>query len=287
MLAEKGLGEELITMELRHAAPLVLAATLVCAGCTSSPNAPTSTNAPGPVAAASRPESSPPAAKLPTGADPVTLDPANFSADITNPYWPMKPGTRWTYREVDEKGRTQEVVVVATTATKKLANGITARVVRDTAQKGGQIVEDTVDWYAQDSTGNVWYMGEDTAEFEKGKVVSRAGSFEAGKNGALPGIIMPAEPQVGQHYRQEYLKGAAEDNGDVLALQQMVEVPTDRYERAVLTRDTSPLEPTVAEYKLYAPGAGLVLTMDVSGGSGRETLVKIDKAGPKAGTGPI
>jgi len=274
-------------MELRHAAPLVLAATLMCAGCTSSSNASAPANAPSAVASESRPESSPPAAKLPTGADPVNLDPANFSANITNPYWPMKPGTRWTYREVDEKGRTQEVVVVATTATKKLANGITARVVRDTAQKGGQIVEDTVDWYAQDSTGNVWYMGEDTAEFEKGKVVSRAGSFEAGKNGALPGIIMPAEPQVGQHYRQEYLKGEAEDNGDVLALKQMVEVPTGRYEKSVLTRDTSPLEPTVAEYKLYAPGAGLVLTLDVSGGSGRETLVKIDKAAPKDGTGPI
>jgi len=259
----------------------------MCAGCTSSSNASAPANAPSAVASESRPESSPPAAKLPTGADPVNLDPANFSANITNPYWPMKPGTRWTYREVDEKGRTQEVVVVATTATKKLANGITARVVRDTAQKGGQIVEDTVDWYAQDSTGNVWYMGEDTAEFEKGKVVSRAGSFEAGKNGALPGIIMPAEPQVGQHYRQEYLKGEAEDNGDVLALKQMVEVPTGRYEKSVLTRDTSPLEPTVAEYKLYAPGAGLVLTLDVSGGSGRETLVKIDKAAPKDGTGPI
>ena len=274
-------------MELRHAAPLVMAATLLCAGCTGSSNASAPANAPSAVASESRPESSPPAAKLPTGADPVNLDPANFSANITNPYWPMKPGTRWTYREVDEKGRTQEVVVVATTATKKLANGITARVVRDTAQKGGQIVEDTVDWYAQDSTGNVWYMGEDTAEFEKGKVVSRAGSFEAGKNGALPGIIMPAEPQVGQHYRQEYLKGEAEDNGDVLALKQMVEVPTGRYEKSVLTRDTSPLEPTVAEYKLYAPGAGLVLTLDVSGGSGRETLVKIDKAAPKDGTGPI
>jgi hypothetical protein len=274
-------------MELHHAAPLVLAATLMCAGCTSSSNASAPANAPSAVASESRPESSPPAAKLPTGADPVNLDPANFSANITNPYWPMKPGTRWTYREVDEKGRTQEVVVVATTATKKLANGITARVVRDTAQKGGQIVEDTVDWYAQDSTGNVWYMGEDTAEFEKGKVVSRAGSFEAGKNGALPGIIMPAEPQVGQHYRQEYLKGEAEDNGDVLALKQIVEVPTGRYEKSVLTRDTSPLEPTVAEYKLYAPGAGLVLTLDVSGGSGRETLVKIDKAAPKDGTGPI
>jgi hypothetical protein len=279
-------------MELRHTWPLVLAATLLCAGCVGSAEAPSSTNGPsqvGPsqVGIESRPESSPAASKLPTGADPVNLDPADFSADITNPYWPMKPGTRWTYREVDEKGRSQEVVVVATTATKKLANGVTARVVRDTARVGGHIVEDTTDWYAQDAAGNVWYMGEGTAEFENGKVVSRAGSFEAGVGGALPGIIMPAKPEVEQHYRQEYFKGEAEDNGDVLALQQLVEVPTGRYEEALLTRDTSPLEPTVAEYKLYAPGVGLVLTLDVSGGSGRETLVKIDKAGPKDGTGPI
>ena len=111
----------------------------------------------------------------------------------------------------------QDIVIVVTTATKKLANGVTARVVRDTARSKGQIIEDTVDWYAQDSEGNVWYMGEDTAEFEKGKIVSRAGSWEAGVEGALPGIMLPAQPQVGQKYRQEYKKGEAEDNGEVLA----------------------------------------------------------------------
>ena len=271
-------------MKRRHTWPVVIAATLTCAACTSGPSAPSGANAPISSALESTPK---PEQSLPVGADQVNLDPANFSADITHPYWPMKPGTRWTYREVDEKGRSQEVVVVATTATKKLANGVTARVVRDTARVSGHIVEDTTDWYAQDAAGNVWYMGEGTAEFENGKVVSRAGSFEAGVGGALPGIIMPAKPEIGQHYRQEYFKGEAEDNGDVLALQQLVEVPTGRYKEAVLTRDTSPLEPTVAEYKVYAPGVGLVLTLDVSGGSGRETLVKIDKAGPKDGTGPI
>jgi hypothetical protein len=199
----------------------------------------------------------------------------------------MKPGTRWTYRDVDEKGEVQDVVVVATTETKKLANGVTARVVRDTVRSEGEVVEDTFDWYAQDSAGNVWYMGEDTAEFENGKIASRAGSFEAGAGGALPGILLPAKPQVGQKYRQEYLKGEAEDNGEVLGLNQLVEVPTGRYSGALLTRDTSKLEPDVVEYKLYAPDIGPVLAVDISGGAAREALVKLGRAAPEYGTGPL
>ena len=269
--------------------PLIFAATIVCAGCTTgvtTPSAPTPPSTPalesGPAPATSAPD-----AMLPTGAEPVNLDPADFSADITHPYWPMKPGTRWTYRDVDEKGEVQDVVIVSTTETKKLANGITARVVRDTVRSDGELVEDTFDWYAQDSAGNVWYLGEDTAEFENGKIVTRAGSFEAGAGGALPGILLPAEPQVGQKYRQEYLKGEAEDNGEVLGINQLVEVPTGRYRDALLTRDTSSLEPTVVQYKLYAPGIGPVLALDISGGAAREALVKMDKAGPKDGTGPL
>ena len=199
----------------------------------------------------------------------------------------MKPGTRWTYRDVDEKGEVQTVVVVATAETKKLANGITARVVRDTVRSDGELVEDTLDWYAQDSAGNVWYMGEDTAEFENGKIASREGSFEAGVGGALPGILLPAEPQVGQKYRQEYLKGEAEDNGEVLGVNQLVEVPTGRYSDALLTRDTTNLEPDVVEYKLYAPDIGPVLALDISGGAAREALVKLDKATSQDGTGPL
>ena len=271
----------------RRTLPLILAAIIVCAGCTSSATAPaTQPSAPAPESspAAGTPST---ASALPTGAEPVNLDPADFSADITHTYWPMKPGTRWTYRDVDEKGEVQDVVVIATTETKKLANGITARVVRDTVRSEGDVVEDTFDWYAQDSAGNVWYMGEDTAEFENGKIVSRAGSFEAGADGALPGIILPAQPQVGQNYRQEYLKGEAEDNGEVLGLNQLVEVPSGRYSNALLTRDTTTLEPDVVEYKLYAPGIGPVLVVDISGGAAREALVKIDKVASKDGTGPL
>jgi hypothetical protein len=244
--------------------PLVLAATLAFAGCTSSADAPPPANPTSPVGLESRPESGRPTQpSLPTGPDPVNLDPANFSADISNPYWPMKPGTRWIYRSVEADG------------------------VRDTAREKGQIVEDTVDWYAQDSDGNVWYMGEQTAEFENGKVVSRAGSWEAGKDGAMPGIMLPAQPQDGQKYRQEYKKGEAEDNGEVLATDHLVEVKAGRYQQALVTMDTSTIEPDVVEYKFYAPGVGPVLALDVSGGTAREGLVKVAKAAPKDGTGPI
>ena len=267
----------------QRALPLISAAAILCAGCTPSATTP-STPA---VQSSPAPSASTPDSTLPTGAEPVNLNPADFTADITHPYWPMKPGTQWSYREVDKKGDVQTVVVVATTETKKLANGVTARVVRDTVRSDGELVEDTFDWYAQDSAGNVWYMGEDTAEFENGKIASREGSFEAGVGGALPGILLPAEPQVGQKYRQEYLKGEAEDNGEVLGINQLVEVPAGRYSDALLTRDTTNLEPDVVEYKLYAPDIGPVLAVDISGGAGREGLVKLEKAAPQDGTGPL
>lgn len=141
---------------------------------------------------------------LPQGADPGELDPADFTTEIDNPYWPMAPRTRWIYREIDEKGKEVKVVVVVTTETKKIANGVTARVVRDTVTEDGELIEDTKDWYAQDAEGNIWYLGEHTAEFEDGKLTTKEGSFEAGVDGALPGIIMPAHPQPGMTYRQEY-----------------------------------------------------------------------------------
>jgi hypothetical protein len=270
-----------------HTWLLVFAATLVCTACTSSANGPSANKPPSPPPVDSPPASPLALPKLPTGSDPVNLDPADFSADITNPYWPMKPGTRWIYRGVEQGEPSQDIVIVVTTSTKKLANGITARVVRDTARAEGQIIEDTLDWYAQDSEGNVWYMGEQTAEFEKGKVVSRDGSWEAGKDGALPGILIPAQPQVGQQYRQEFKKGEAEDNGQVLATNHLVEVEAGQYKGALVTMDTSTIEPDVVEFKFYAPDVGPLLALDISGGAGREELVKVDKAAAKYGTGPL
>jgi hypothetical protein len=159
--------------------------------------------------------------------------------------------------------------------------------VRDTVRRNGAIVEDTFDWYAQDRAGNVWYLGEDTAEFREGKVTSRAGSWEAGVDGALPGIAVPAHPRPGMRYRQEYAAGRAADNGAVLSTDEMADVPLGHFTDLLLTKDTNALEPDVLEYKLYAKGVGPVLTLDVSGGSGREELVRRDRAPRGAGTGPL
>jgi hypothetical protein len=227
------------------------------------------------------------AADLPQGDEPVELDPADFTTEIDNPYWPMEPGTRWTYREIDEEGKEVEVVVVVTDETKEIANGVEARVVRDTVTEDGAIIEDTFDWYAQDSAGNIWYLGEDTAEFEDGEITSTAGSFEAGVDGAQAGIILPADPQPGMRYRQEYYEGEAEDNGEVLSTEEIAEVPAGFFEDMLLTKDTITIEPDVLEYKLYGPGVGPVLVLGVSGGAGREELVSIDQAPSGAGTGPL
>jgi hypothetical protein len=232
-----------------------------------------------------------PVPDLPRGSEPVQLDPAEFTTRIDNRYWPMEPGTRWTYREVDEEGKVVNVVVTVTSETKQIANGITARVVRDTVTEDGELIEDTFDWYAQDADGNIWYLGESTAEFANGKVKTRAGSFEAGVDAAQPGIIMPAQPLDGMRYRQEYYRGEAEDNGEILSTEEQAEVPAGHYENAVLTKDTITIKPDVLEYKLYAPGVGPVLVLGVSGGGGREELVEVVKvsarAAEKAGTTPL
>jgi hypothetical protein len=229
---------------------------------------------------------------LPQGADPVNLDPKTFTTRIDNPYWPMDPGTRWTYRETDQEGARLEVVVTVSDQTERIANGVTARIVRDTVTEDGEIVEDTFDWYAQDKGGNIWYLGENTAEFEKGKLVTKEGSFEAGVDGALPGIIMPSDPKDGMQYRQEYYKGKAEDNGEVLSTDEMAQSPFGHFDNALLTKDTISIEPNVLEYKLYAKGIGPVLTLGVSGGPGsREELIDLDTASQKetaeAGTTPL
>ena len=259
---------------------LAAALTLLLAGCTAASTTPEPP-------ATTAPPVSHPVNPLPTGSQPVNLDPADFTPEIDHPYWPMKPGTRWTYRELDEDGEVKEVVVVVTAQTRRIANGVTARVVRDTVRVDGEIVEDTLDWYAQDRLGNLWYLGEDTAEFEDGKITTRSGSFEAGRDGALPGIMLPADPAPGMRYRQEYYAGEAEDNGEVLSTAELAQVPAGRYRGALLTKDTITIEPDVQEYKLYAKGVGPVLVIGVSGGSGREELVRIDQAPAGAGTGPL
>ena len=216
-------------------------------------------------------------AGLPQGSESVDLDPAEFTTEIDNPYWPMTPGSHWVYREIAGDGAVQRVDVKITGKTKQIANGVEARVVRDVVTQSGEPVEVTDDWYAQDSDGNIWYLGEDTAEYEDGKVVSTESSWEAGVDGAQPGIAMPADPEVGMTYRQEYYAGVAEDEAKVLSLDEQVGVPFGHFTDVVMTKDLVPLEPRVLEHKFYARDVGPVLTLDVSGASGREELVRFTK----------
>jgi hypothetical protein len=199
--------------------------------------------------------------------------PDDFTTRIDNPYFPLRPGTRQVYRETDADGTVQRVVVRVTRRTKRVASGIVGRVVRDSVTEDGELVEDTFDWYAQDRKGNVWYLGEKTTEYEDGKAVSTAGSFEDGVDGARRGIVMLARPRVGREYAQERAPGVAEDRARVLSRDEQAEVPAGYFENVLLTRDWNPLEPGVLEYKLYAKGVGLVLALGVSGGGGREELL--------------
>jgi hypothetical protein len=215
---------------------------------------------------------------LPQGSEPSKLDPADFSTNIDNPYWPMAPGSEWVFSETDTKGTKEKVVITVTEKTKMIANGIRARVIRDVATEDGTPVEITDDWYAQDKDGNVWYMGESVRNFENGKLADREGSFEAGVDGADAGVVMPADPVPGLSYRQEYYKGVAEDKGEVVAVgEDQVEVPAGYFKGVLLTRDLVPLEPKVEELKFYAKGVGPVLSMHTDGAGGRATLISYKK----------
>jgi len=217
--------------------------------------------------------------ELPQGSEQVQLDPAEFTTEIDNPYWPMTPGSRWVYRETDSEGTEQRVVVTVTDKIKTIANGVEARVVRDVVTENGVPIEVTDDWYAQDADGNIWYLGEDTTEYENGKPVSKSGSFEAGVDGAQAGIIMPANPEPGMTFRQEYYAGEAEDEGEIVSLDEQAEVPAGHFENALMTKDTNPLEPKVLEFKFYAREVGPVLAVAVSGGSDREELLRYKPGG--------
>jgi hypothetical protein len=211
---------------------------------------------------------------LPQGSERVRMDPGHFSTRITNPWWPMRVGSRWVYRETAPDGTRQRVVVTVLARTKLIGNGVTARVVRDVVTEGGEPVEVTHDWYAQDRCGNVWYLGEATTEYEDGRPISTSGSFEAGVDGAEAGVIMPADPRLGMRYRQEYYEGEAEDRAEIVSRRDQVEVPFGHFRpgRVLTTRDLNPLEPNVLEFKFYARGIGPVLAIGVSGGADREEL---------------
>jgi hypothetical protein len=206
-----------------------------------------------------------------------TIDAADFVDGVDHPYFPLSPGSTWIY-EGEEGGDTERVEVVVTPHRKEIL-GISAVVVRDTVYVNGELVEDTYDWFAQDRDGNVWYLGEDTKDYENGEVVSTEGAWEAGVDGAQPGIVMPADPQVGDAYRQEFSAGAAEDMGEILRLDASESVPFGDFDGLLVTEDWTPLEPDVVENKYYARGIGNVLEIHTQGGAGRIELISFTPGG--------
>lgn len=205
----------------------------------------------------------------------VELDPADFVNVIDNPYFPLTPGTTFLYE--GETGDGVEHIEVSVTHDTREVLGIRTTVVRDIVRVEGVVVEDTFDWYVQDRDGNVWYFGEDVSNYKDGKLVGKGGSWEAGVDGALPGIIMWADPTVGESYRQEYYEGVAEDMAEVLRLDASATVAYGSFDGLLQTKEWTPLEPDVIEHKYYAPGVGLVLEVEVKGGSERSELMEITR----------
>ena len=200
------------------------------------------------------------------------VNPADFTTNIDNPYFPLKPGTTFVYKAHTADGLKTNFVAV--THKTKVISGVTTVEVHDTVYVNGKLSEDTLDWYAQDRDGNVWYFGEDSEDLTDGRVSSLAGSWIAGVDGAEPGIIMEAHPKVGDAYRQELLLNEAEDFAQVVGLNTSVTVPFGSFDDCLKTRESSGVEPDAKEFKFYAPGVGVVFVNDVSGQE-KDSLVKV------------
>lgn len=203
------------------------------------------------------------------GAHPVSLavpavEASAFTVGRNNPLFPLVPGTTLRYDAVTDQGREIDSFVV--TGQTKVILGVTTTVVRDRVWTNGQLTEDTFDWYAPDSQGNVWYFGEDSRQYEDGKLVGREGSWEAGKDGAVQGIIMKAHPKVGDTYRQEYLPGVAEDVARVVSTNETVTVPYGTFTGCLKTKEWTRLEPDIVSEKYHCPGIGEVKAVRVRGG---------------------
>ncbi len=213
-----------------------------------------------------------PAARRP---GPPPLPPAGqFVRIIDNPWFPLEPGTVFAYRGEDEGTPARDVLRV-TDRTKRI-QGIRATVIDDRVFEHGRLVERTHDYYAQDRAGNVWYLGEDTATLKPdGRVESREGSFRAGRDGARGGVFMPAHPAPGDHGWQEYYVGHAQDHYTVLDRHTRVRTPAASSRRAMLIRETTPLEPGVVDHKVYVRGVGTVRERTVKGGDERFELVSV------------
>lgn len=209
-----------------------------------------------------------------TGTD--TVVPANFAGPVDNPWFPLIPGTTLEYRGIRDGQPSRDVFTISSKT--KMIGGVACTVVSDQLFLSGKLEERTLDYYAQDKDGNVWYFGEDTAELRPdGSVKSTEGTWLHGRDGAVAGIFMPADPKVGQTFRQEYYKGHAEDHFRIISLSETVKTPGASSQQALLTEEWTPLEPKVLDNKYYVGGIGTVLEQTVKGGDERNTLVAVHK----------
>lgn len=199
------------------------------------------------------------------------INPKDFVSGINNKYLIFIPGTTFVYEGKTEDGI--ERTEVYTTNNKKNIMGINTISVWDRVWLDDELIEDTKDYFAQDKYGNVWYFGEDSKELVNGKIASTKGSWQAGVNGAQPGIVMKANPQAGDIYRQEYYKGEAEDMAEVVSLGVKIKIAYGSFSDCIQTRDWNPLEPSSDEYKYYCPEiAGLVYEVGVKDGKGTQLI---------------
>ena len=205
-----------------------------------------------------------------------TISPGDFTNKITNPYWPLKPGTRWTFTGTKD-GAPQHVEVTVTNEHKRIL-GVDCVVVRDIVTVNSTLAEKTADWYAQDRKGNIWYFGEDTKEYKNGVVSSTFGTWEAGVDNAKPGIVIEANPKPGGYYRQEYRPGLAEDKAKVLTVNDTEKVPMGTFKSVIVTKDIDPLNPDKVEHKWYAKGIGPVHVHRI-GSSHQEDIKLVSKQG--------
>ena len=202
-----------------------------------------------------------------------SIDAANFVAAVDNRYWPLKPGTGFHFRGM--RGTTPQLDDEVVTGRTIQILGIKCTVVRDTVSERGKPIERTLDFYAQDKQGNVWYMGEDSFELKNGRFVKASDSWRSGVDGAKPGIIMPADPRLGDSYRQEYYPpGEALDQARVISYSGTVTVPYGRFKRALVTSEFSPLEPQT-EQKYYVAGIGEIMERVVKGHHEEFELVSV------------
>jgi hypothetical protein len=211
---------------------------------------------------------------LQAGASPAKY--RGFTARVTNPWYPLLPGSVYVYRGVKDGQPSREVMTV--TQRTRMIDGAPCAVVSDLLYLKGRLEERTTDWYTQDAKGSVWYFGEHTAELDaKGHVKNTTGSWLAGRNGAQPGIFMFAHPSPGRSARQEYYKGQAEDHFQVLRLNASVKVPYVSTRHALLTKEWTPLEPGVIDHKYYLRGVGTVLERTAKGPVERNELVSFKR----------